>query len=167
MVESAWWRPDALARRRPYLESRSRILNAMREVFTARGFTEVETPSLQVSPGLEPHLQAFATTLQRPGERDAMRFLHTSPEFAMKKLLVAGMPRIFQLTHCFRNGERGATHAPEFTMIEWYRAGASYLDLIDDCEALLQAAGVRLLTWQGRVCDPFAAWERLSVAEAF
>ncbi|HXE28856.1 MAG TPA: amino acid--tRNA ligase-related protein, partial [Stellaceae bacterium] len=117
MTESVWWRPDALARRRPHLEARGRILNAMREVFAARGFTEVETPALQVSPGLEPHLKAFATSLERPGEGTASRFLHTSPEFAMKKLLVAGMPRIFQLTHCFRNAERGATHSPEFSML--------------------------------------------------
>ena len=105
--------------------------------------------------------------LERPGEGTAPRFLHTSPEFAMKKLLVAGMPRIFQLAHCFRNAERGATHSPEFSMLEWYRAGATYLDLVADCEALLRAAGTRLMTWQGRVCDPHGAWERLTVAEAF
>jgi lysyl-tRNA synthetase class 2 len=167
MTESAWWRPDALARRRPFLEARSRILAAMRDVFTKRGFTEVETPALQVSPGLEPHLQAFATQFERPGDGTVARYLHTSPEFAMKKLLVAGMPRIFQLTHCFRNAERGATHSPEFAMLEWYRTEASYLDLIADCEALLRASGTRLMTWQGRVCDPHAAWERLTVAEAF
>lgn len=167
MTESAWWRPDALARRRPYLEARERIRKAMRDTFASRGFTEVETPALQVSPGLEPHLKAFATLLERPGEGTAPRFLHTSPEFAMKKLLVAGMPRIFQLAHCFRNAERGATHSPEFSMLEWYRAGASYLDLVADCEALLRASGARLMTWQGRICDPHAAWERLTVAEAF
>jgi elongation factor P--(R)-beta-lysine ligase len=167
MIDSAWWRPDALARRRPYLETRSRMLRAMREVFTMRGFTEVETPALQVSPGLEPHLQAFAILLERPGEGTVPRFLHTSPEFAMKKLLVAGMPRIFQLAHCFRNAERGSTHSPEFAMLEWYRASAGYLDLVADCEALLRAAGTRLMTWQGRVCDPHGAWERLTVAEAF
>ncbi|HEY3919421.1 MAG TPA: EF-P lysine aminoacylase EpmA [Stellaceae bacterium] len=167
MTDDAWWRPDSLARRRPYLEIRGRILAATRKVFAARGFIEVETPALQVSPGLEPHLKAFATTLEGPGESAAPRFLHTSPEFAMKKLLVAGMPRIFQLAHCFRNAERGATHSPEFAMLEWYRAGASYLDLVADGEALLRAAGARLMTWQGRVCDPHAAWERLTVAEAF
>jgi elongation factor P--(R)-beta-lysine ligase len=165
--DNAWWRPDAFARRRPYLETRSRILAATRAVFASRGFVEVETPALQVSPGLEPHLKAFATLLERPGEGPVPRFLHTSPEFAMKKLLVAGLPRIFQLAHCFRNGERGATHSPEFAMLEWYRAGATYLDLVDDCAALLRGAGARLLTWQGRVCDPHAPWEKLSVAEAF
>jgi lysyl-tRNA synthetase class 2 len=167
VADRAWWHPDSLARRRPYLETRSRVLTAMRATFSARDFTEVETPALQVSPGLEPHLKAFQTLLERPGEDDVPRFLHTSPEFAMKKLLVAGLPRIFQLTHCFRNAERGSTHSPEFAMLEWYRAGASYLDLVADCEALLRAAGARLMTWQGRVCDPHAPWERLTVAEAF
>ncbi len=146
---------------------RNRLLRAMREVFAARGFVEVETPALQKSPGLEPHLRAFATALEAPGASPAAYFLHTSPEFAMKKLLVAGLPLIFQLAHCFRNSERGATHSPEFSMLEWYRAEASYLDLIEDCEALLRAAGVPLFTWQGRVCDPHAPWERLTVAEAF
>jgi lysyl-tRNA synthetase class 2 len=167
MAEGAWWEPESFARRRPHLEARSRVLAAMRAVFAARGFIEVETPALQVSPGIEPHLKAFATVLERPGEGAAPRFLHTSPEFAMKKLLVAGMPRIFQLAHCFRNAERGATHSPEFSMLEWYRAGATYLDLVADCEALLRAAGARLMTWQGRVCDPHAPWEQLTVAEAF
>ncbi len=156
-----------MARRRPYLEARGRVLGAVRGVFAARGFVEVDTPALQKSPGLEPHLKAFATTLETPGEAPAPVYLHTSPEYAMKKLLVAGMPRIFQLGHCFRNGERGATHSPEFTMLEWYRAGASYLDLVADCEALLRAAGAALFTWRGRVCDPHASWERLSVADAF
>ncbi len=167
MSDPAWWIPDRFERRRPYLETRSRVLQATRQTFAARGFVEVETPALQRSPGLEPHLKAFATMLERPGDTAAPMYLHTSPEFAMKKLLVAGLPKIFQLAHCFRNGERGATHHPEFSMLEWYRAGASYLDLIADCEALLRATGAALFTWQGRVCDPHAAWERLAVAEAF
>ena len=167
MTQSAWWTPESLARRRPFLDARGRLLRTAREVFAARGFVEVDTPALQVSPGLEPHLKAFATVLEAPGEKPRPMFLHTSPEYAMKKLLVAGMPRIFQLAHCFRNGEMGSAHHPEFTLLEWYRAGAGYLDLVADCEALLRAAGARLLTWQGRVCDPHAAWQRLSVAEAF
>jgi len=167
MTERRWWLPESLARRRVYLEARGRVTRAVGEVFASRGFVEVETPALQRSPGLEPHLRAFATTLERPGEAAAPMFLHTSPEYAMKKLLVAGMPRIFQRARCFRNGERGATHHPEFTMLEWYRVGASYLDLIEDCEALLCASGAALFAWQGRVCDPHAAWERLTVAESF
>src|SRR5207302_8290898 len=99
------------------------------------------------------------------------RYLHTSPEFAMKKLRVGGMPRIWQLAHVFRDGERSATHHPEFTMLEWYRAGASYLDLMDECEALLrlaqQAAGADALRWQGQRADAHRPWQRLTVAEAF
>jgi elongation factor P--(R)-beta-lysine ligase len=136
-----WWRPDRLAARRANLASRGRVLGAVRDFFANEGFIEVETPVLQTSPGLEPHLRAFATTLNDPRDGAAKpRYLHTSPEFAMKKLLAGGMTRIWQLAHVFRDGERGATHHPEFAMIEWYRAGATYLDLMDDCERLLSAS---------------------------
>ncbi len=166
-----FWRPDVFARRRPFLEARARILAAVRATLSGRGLVEVETPALQVSPGAEPHLMAFATELSgpRPGQA-ATRYLHTSPELAMKKLLVAGMPRIFQLARVFRNGEAAHTHHPEFTMLEWYRAGAGYLDLIDDVSALLTAAASVAddrLSWQGSTCDPAGPWERLTVAEAF
>jgi elongation factor P--(R)-beta-lysine ligase len=163
-----WWRPDRFGRKRVHLETRSRIIATIRGFFAERGFVEVETPALQVSPGLEPHLMAFATRLDEPGEGPRPRYLHTSPEFAMKKLLVAGVPRLFQLAHCFRNGERSRTHHPEFTMLEWYRADADYRDLMADCELLLRAAaGGASLTWQGRSADPAAPWHYLSVAGAF
>src|SRR5690242_15380089 len=145
-----WWRPNRFALRRAILEKRGRILAAVRSFFADRGFAEIDTPALQVSPGLEPHLRAFATKLHDPQQgQAALRYLHTSPEFAMKKLLVAGMPRIWQLAHVFRDGERGATHHPEFSMLEWYRAGAGYEQLMGDCEALLRrvqsAAGAETL----------------------
>lgn len=166
-----WWHPRRLAERRPHLEARGRILAAIRAFFAQNDFIEVETPALQVSPGLEPHLQAFATRLEEPGEDARERYLHTSPEFAMKKLLVAGVPRLFQLAHCFRNGERSATHHPEFTMLEWYRADAGYRALMADCEhllrAVLAAAGRSAFTWRGRTADPAQPWVYLSVAEAF
>jgi lysyl-tRNA synthetase class 2 len=168
--DAPWWRPDRFARRRPFLEKRAALTCAVRAFFSSQGFVEVETPALQVSPGLEPHLFAFATDLVAPGGARRKLYLHTSPEFAMKKLLVAGMPRIFQLARVFRNGERAATHHPEFTMLEWYRAGADYTALMADCEALLRAfaqAGVAALRWRGRECDPSAPCERLTVAEAF
>ncbi|MGH7095046.1 MAG: amino acid--tRNA ligase-related protein, partial [Stellaceae bacterium] len=134
-----WWRPDRLAIRRERLAARGRILVALRGFFADRGFIEVDTPALQVSPGLEPHLQAFATLLHDPRDNSLKpRFLHTSPEFAMKKLLAGGMPRIWQLAHVFRDGERSATHHPEFAMIEWYRVGVTYEALMADCEALLR-----------------------------
>jgi lysyl-tRNA synthetase class 2 len=136
-----WWRPDRLAARRANLAARGRILHAARQFFADEGFIEVETPALQISPGLEPHLRAFGTVLNDPrAGRALQRYLHTSPEFAMKKLLAGGMSRIWQLCHVFRDGERGATHHPEFSMIEWYRTGATYRELMDDCEKLLRAA---------------------------
>ena len=167
-----WWRPDRFALRRERLVLRKRILDAVRSFFRERGYLEVDTPALQVSPGLEPHLKAFATELHDPEDgRVARRYLHTSPEYAMKKLLVAGLPRIWQLAHVFRNGERSATHHPEFSMLEWYSAGASYRDLMEECAALVRAcqetAGIDALTWRGRAADARCEWQRLSVAEAF
>src|SRR5215471_6900607 len=132
-MNARWWRPDRLRERRDKLVARGRILAAVREFFASAGYVEVETPALQVSPGLEPHLKAFATTLHDPRDGGARpRYLHTSPEFAMKKLLAGGEPRIWQLARVFRDGEHSATHHPEFTMLEWYRVGASYLDLMEE-----------------------------------
>src|ERR1700732_2448287 len=167
-----WWRPDRLAERRANLEARARVSQAVRDFFGEAGFVEVDTPALQVSPGLEPHLKAFATVLHDPNDGAARPvYLHTSPEFAMKKLLVAGLPRIWQLAHVFRDGERSATHHPEFAMLEWYRLGASYRDLMDECEALVRAcqdaAGAEALVWHGGTADARLPWRRLSVAAAF
>src|SRR5712691_7998805 len=168
----SWWRPDRLAARRANLAARARVLGAVRDFFADAGYLEVDTPALQVSPGLEPHLKAFATTLNDPRDGAARpRFLHTSPEFAMKKLVAGGMPRIWQLAHVYRDGERSATHHPEFAMLEWYRAGASYRDLMDECEALLRAAqdaaAAEKLRWQGKNADARLPWQRLTVAESF
>jgi elongation factor P--(R)-beta-lysine ligase len=167
-----WWRPEQFLQRRARLEQRAAILSAVRGFFATRGFVEVDTPALQVSPGLEPHLRAFATDLHDPRDaRPRRRYLHTSPEFAMKKLLVAGLPRIWQLAHVFRDGERGAIHHPEFSMLEWYRAGASWRDLVPDCISLLRAAqhaaGAEALCWGGRSADARQPWHEISVAEAF
>lgn len=146
---------------------------ALRLFFVQKGFFEVQTPALQVSPGLEPHLVAFSTTLVDPvGPKHLPRYLHTSPEFAMKKLLVAGMEKIFQLAQVYRNQERSHTHHPEFTMLEWYRKGDPYTLLMEDCEGLLRACAEsasthKTLTWKGVSCDPFQPFERLSVQEAF
>jgi lysyl-tRNA synthetase class 2 len=167
-----WWRPDRFALRRATLDKRGRIVSAVRSFFADRGFIEVDTPALQVSPGLEPHLRAFATELLDPQQgQAAQRYLHTSPEFAMKKLLVAGLPRIWQLAHVFRDGERSATHHAEFSMLEWYRTGASYHDLMEECAALVgacqHAAGAQALSWRGHTADAIGEWRRISVAEAF
>jgi elongation factor P--(R)-beta-lysine ligase len=170
-MTEAWWHPGQFHEREHRLVLRGRIVAAIRQFFVERGFVEVETPALQVSPGLEPHLTAFATELFEPGEGTRDLYLHTSPEFAMKKLLAAGVPKIFQLARCFRNGERSRTHHPEFTMLEWYRAGATYRDIMDDCEPLLRAclaaAGRQHFVWDDRACDPAQPFERLSVEQAF
>jgi lysyl-tRNA synthetase class 2 len=160
MVEQfgQWWREAAFARRRPFLIKRARLNKALRAWFEAEDFVEVETAALQVSPGLEPHLNAFGTDIVAPDGRSSRLYLHTSPEYAMKKLLVAGEPRIFQLARVWRNGERSATHHPEFTMLEWYRAGEPYSQLMADCAGLVQAAlsapGESALRWRGVESDP-------------
>ncbi len=166
------WRPDVFARRAPHLAARGRVLTAVRGFFADRDFAEVDTPALQVSPGMEPHLLAFSTELQGPNPDDRRRlYLHTSPEFAMKKLLVAGVPRLWQMAHVYRNGERSGTHAPEFSMLEWYRAGEGYYRLIDDCRDLVRAAaraaGRARFAFRGLECDPFADWRILTVPDAF
>jgi lysyl-tRNA synthetase class 2 len=151
--------------------ARSRITAAFRDWFATRDFTEVETAALQISPGNETHLHAFATAWTSPrGERAAL-YLRTSPEFAAKKLLAAGERRIFDFARVWRDRERGPLHAPEFTLLEWYRAGEPYETLMDDCAALIalaaQTAGAARFEFRGRVCDPFAAPERITAAEAF
>ena len=166
-----FWLPGVHAARRPYLLARSRVLAAVRAWFAARDFLEVETAALQVSPGNEAHLHAFATGLTGPGGERRDLYLRTSPEFAAKKLLAAGERRIFDVAKVFRNRERGALHHPEFTLLEWYRAGEPYEALMDDCAALLrvaaEAAGAREFVFRKRRIDPFAAPERVTVAEAF
>lgn len=168
-----FWYPADYAARLPVLKKRAKTIEAVRTFFVSRDFLEVETPILQVSPGLEPHLKAFRTELVEPfGRADRTMYLHTSPEFTMKKLLAAGLPRIFQMARVFRNEERSKTHHPEFIMLEWYRAGEDYRTLMDDTTALVrvcaEAVGTPVLTGpDGQTCDPFAEWERLSVVEAF
>jgi elongation factor P--(R)-beta-lysine ligase len=162
------WRPDKLARRLLNLEARARIQGALRQWFLTEGFVEVETPILQVAPGAEVHLSGFATDWETPDDaEDQVRWLHSSPEFAMKKLLAGGVGKLFQFARVFRNAEGSALHHPEFTMLEWYRAGVGYETIMEDCAALLRLTGVRELRWDGNSCDPAATPERLTVAEAF
>jgi len=168
---SPFWARQAHADRRAVLIGRSRIVAALRAWFRAQDFVEVETAALQVSPGNETHLHAFATALLAPGGASATRYLRTSPEFACKKLVSAGERRIVEFARVFRNRERGALHAPEFTMLEWYRAQAPYEMLMDDCAAIMATAATavatRQFTFRGRAADPFAPAERLTVSEAF
>lgn len=171
MTETPWWDAHRHADRRPLLLARNRIQAAIRGWLDAEGFTEVDPAALAISPGNEAHLHGFATdAIGNDGQARRM-YLHTSPEFAMKKLLAAGETRIAAFSHVWRNRERGALHSPEFTMLEWYRAGAPYETLMEDCATLLRlaavGAGATELRFRDHRCDPFAAPERLSVAEAF
>jgi len=166
-----WWMPDIHADRQPFLKARRRILAALRGFLAERDFVEVETAILQISPGNEAHLHAFATELVAPDLSRSSLYLRTSPEFACKKLIAAGERRIFEFARVFRNRERGALHHPEFTMLEWYRAGEPYTAVMEDCAGFLAAAaaavGARSFSFRGRSADPLAAPERLTVVEAF
>ncbi len=155
--------PSALAPFLPVLQLRSRVLQAIRRWFTEHDFVEVETPVRLAAPALELHINA---------EPAGDCFLRTSPELHMKRLMAAGAKRIFQLGPCFRRGERGSRHNPEYTMLEWYRADAGYADVLMDTKQLLLAVarevkGTTDLTYQGRPLALAPFWERLTVTEAF
>ena len=164
-----WWNRTRHADRRPFLLARGRIKSAIRAWFEAQGFVEVETSALQVSPGNETHLQAFTTTLVQPNGAVRPLYLHTSPEFACKKLLAAGEKKIFTFANAFRNNEAGPLHEPEFMMLEWYVAGAGYRALMDHCAALMRIAadvtGGDIWAHNGRSADPRQTPERVQVAE--
>ncbi|MGZ6006221.1 MAG: EF-P lysine aminoacylase EpmA [Rhizomicrobium sp.] len=171
MNSSPWWSPHIHADRQPLLRQRNRIKAAIRAHFECEGFTEVECGALVASPGNEAHLHAFATDiLTTAGERRTL-YLHTSPEFAAKKLLAAGEQKIFDFARVFRNRERGTLHAPEFTMLEWYRANETYEVVQQDCLAVMRLAagmaGTKEFVFRDRTCDPRAEAERLTVADAF
>ena len=171
MPATPFWDRQRHADRRPLLVSRNRIELGARSYFADRDFTLVDPPGLQRSPGNEAHLHAFATEMIGNDGAPTPMFLHTSPEFSMKKLLAAGEERIASIGHVWRNRERSALHHPEFTMAEWYRVGEDYGAVIEDCVELCRmaaaAAGAPLLRYRGRNCDPRLAPERLSVVEAF
>jgi elongation factor P--(R)-beta-lysine ligase len=168
---SRWFDPARHADRRPFLLARNRMISAIRNWFEAQGFLEVDVAALAVSPGNEAHLHGFSTDLIQPDGTSERRYLHTSPEFACKKLLAAGETRIFSLGHVWRNRERTLTHAPEFTMLEWYRVNEPYETIISDTLALVRLAaevsGTKLFHWRGREADPFAKADWLSVNDAF
>lgn len=162
MTDSPYWTRARHADRRPFLLARARILAAIRAWFADQGFIEADVGALVQSPGAEVHLQAFET---------AGRYLHTSPEFALKRLLAAGEDKIFFLGKVYRAGDRGPLHAPEFTLLEWCRAGAPYeavqRDCIDIARAACRAIEAGALTWRGKACDPFSEPQRLTTRAAF
>ena len=169
--DTRWFDPARHADRRPFLLARNRIVAAIRNWFAEQGFLEVDCAALALSPGNEAHLHGFSTELIQPDGSRETRYLHTSPEFACKKLLAAGETRIFNLGHVWRNRERTLTHSPEFTMLEWYRVREAYETIIEDTLALVRlaagVAGTRSFRWRGREADPFAEAEWLSVNDAF
>ena len=155
--------------------ARSRLQGAVRAHLSARGFDEVETPCLVPAPGMEPHIQAFeAPFVPEAGGAPRPLWLHSSPEYAMKRLLADGFGRIFQLARVFRNGEVSDTHNPEFTMLELYRAGTDHTGVMEDLEEAVEA-GARALhpsggtrrAWRGREVDWAAPFDRVRVADAF
>ncbi|HXI06680.1 MAG TPA: EF-P lysine aminoacylase EpmA [Bradyrhizobium sp.] len=168
---SPWWSPARHVDRKPFLLARREITRAIRGWFDGQGFSEVETGVLQVSPGNETHLHAPRTELVLGDGSRAVRYLRTSPEFACKKLLAAGEPKIFEFARVFRDRERGDLHLPEFTMLEWYRAGAAYDAIMADTIVVIahaaRATGIGNFSFRGRNCDPFAEPELLNVATAF
>jgi len=168
---SPWWARDRHADARPFLGARAAIARAVRGWFDEQGFAEVETGILQVSPGNETHLHAPRTELVGPDGRRSTRYLRTSPEFACKKLLAAGEAKIFEFARVFRDRERGDLHLPEFTMLEWYRANATYDAVMADTVVVIahaaQATGIGQFSFRGKFADPFAEPELLTVAMAF
>jgi len=155
MTERNW----ALARKQPVLAKRARIIQTIRAFFIGEGFLEVETPHRIPANAPELHIDAIES------ENWA---LQTSPELAMKRLLAAGYPNLFQLCKVWRQGERGSRHLPEFTLLEWYRTRADYRVLMNDCIDLLHTlCPSKNLNWQGQKIDLNAPWELLTVAEAF
>lgn len=146
------------------LQLRARIIQAIRRFFVDRDYLEVETPIRIPAPAPEAHIDAVESE---------DRFLQTSPELCMKRMLAAGIDRIFQICKCFRQGERGRLHLPEMTLLEWYRADSNYLDMMDECEALINAVARMngskedILTYQGNEIKLTPPWTRISVSEAF
>jgi lysyl-tRNA synthetase class 2 len=146
------------------LRERARIRDKVRSFFDARGFVEVETPVVVVSPGLDLHLDAFQVKTRAGAPT---RWLSTSPEYHMKRLLADGWTRIYQLAPCFRQGEIGQRHNPQFTMLEWYRAQAGVDDIMGDTEQLLATVTDGAVRLGNRTIDLLPPVERLAVCDAF
>lgn len=164
-------RYDAAFRAR--MRKRAEIVAAVRVFFRSEDFLEVETPAVVALPGMEPHLDPFRTAVRTVDGKTYAAALITSPEYAMKKLLAGGLPRIFEIARAYRNGEPwNGAHNPEFTMIEWYRSDADYTAIMADMEKMVASAakavtGSERVTYQGKEIDLAPPWPRLTVADAF
>jgi lysyl-tRNA synthetase class 2 len=155
MIEPNW----ALSRKKQVLTERARIIQSIRNFFIDRGYLEVETPHRIPANAPEPHIDAVAS---------GACTLHTSPELAMKRMLAAGYEQLFQICRVWRDGERGQFHLPEFTLLEWYRAGIDYSALMSECmELLFVLLPEGKLCRGGRTIDLSMPWQNLTVTEAF
>ena len=163
------WHPEAFAARLPFLERRARLTAETRAFFTARGYREVETPALVPTPGAEVHLRAFATRYEAHLGQGVSRdlWLRTSPELALKRLLVAGAGPVFELARVWRNGEASPRHAPEFTMLEWYRPGLGFAGLMTETEEFIRAVAPPIVAHGDVTTDLSLPFERITMAEAF
>jgi lysyl-tRNA synthetase class 2 len=153
----------SLAGRHKNLRRRSHILRSIRQFFIERGYLEVETPHRIPAPAPESYIDAVPS---------GSWFLHTSPEICMKRMLAAGYEKIFQICRCWREGERGSQHVPEFTLLEWYRSNSDYKMLMEECEALFQTLAIDMgleqkVIFRGQEIDLVSPWEKISVKEAF
>lgn len=171
-ISSRWWRPENFTARRPFLESRRKTLRALHDTMDAAGFTEVQTPILQISPGIEAWLYPFETTLNSRDQQHRQKmFLRFAPELALKKLLVAGVGNLYEMARVFRDTDFSSRHQPEFLMLEWYRINEDYRALMQDCMNLVRnaarASARERFQYQGHTCDPFAEWEILRMPDAF
>ena len=163
-----WWHPDHFGPKLENLKKRAGVIRKTRDYFDALGYLEVETPALQHSAVMDPHIKAFKTTYTKPDYSETRDYyLHTSPEFAMKKMLVGGADKIYQICKCFRDAEDSPNHSPEFTMLEWYHTGINYEELMDETIGLIRAAHDAPYQFRGMISDAFQAWEVISVCEAF
>ena len=160
------WHPESLLARLPFLHRRTELIRSVRAYFLKHGYMEVETPYAVHAPGEEVHLRTFATMRERPDGEAEPLWLHTSPEFAMKRLLVAQAGPIFQFARVWRNGEGGALHAAEFTMLDWYRPEAGMDGLINEVVDLLRSVLPPVVRSRGITSD-LSRFERMTVAEAF
>ncbi len=154
---------SSLVRKKDFLYRRAKIIQSLREFFISRGYLEVETPHRIPAPAPESHIDPFSSEEW---------FLHPSPELCMKRLLSAGYGKIFQICHCWRKGERGSQHIPEFTLLEWYRVGINYFDLMEECEELIQTLSKHLglgdhIVYQDHKIFLESPWEKITVEEAF
>ena len=166
--------PALFSSKQRSVRARARLYAALREFFAAELFDEVETPCLVGAPGLEPHIRAFEVSFvpETPEGSARTLYLHTSPEYAMKRLLASGFERVFQIAKVFRNGEIATHHNPEFSMLEFYRAHVDYQAIMLDLEeivvrgarAVAQAEEAQVEDRRIALTRPF---ERLTVREAF